>query len=138
MASVKPLRCCETWNRGCEDVYAAVCGSSGKEDAAGMQRYVRGVSDVTWLHRQQEVHTARGESAVVQHSALPCPMPTLLRWDYQNSPFVATLNQPNRRVRTRTHGGVGGAEPRGSPLSRCVPGMFDNLGVKVPCTTWWR
>src|SRR5260370_34080642 len=26
----------------------------------------------------------------------------------------------NRRVRTRTHGGVGGAEPRGSPLSRSV------------------
>ena len=24
----------------------------------------------------------------------------------------------NRRVRTRTHGGVGGEEPRGSPLSR--------------------
>jgi hypothetical protein len=29
-----------------------------------------------------------------------------------------SLNQPNRRVRTRTHGGVGGEEPRGSPLSR--------------------
>ena len=27
-------------------------------------------------------------------------------------------NFSNRRVRTRTHGGVGGAEPRGSPLSR--------------------
>ena len=27
-------------------------------------------------------------------------------------------NQPNRRVRTRTHGGVGGEGPRGSPLSR--------------------
>ena len=28
------------------------------------------------------------------------------------------LTPSNRRVRTRTHGGVGGAEPRGSPLSR--------------------
>src|SRR3990170_5492081 len=28
------------------------------------------------------------------------------------------LNLPNRRVRTRTHGGVGGVEPRGLPLSR--------------------
>ena len=27
-------------------------------------------------------------------------------------------NQPNRRVRTRMHGGVGGEGPRGSPLSR--------------------
>src|ERR1035437_11133348 len=25
------------------------------------------------------------------------------------------LNPPNRRVRTRTHGGVGGEEPRGGP-----------------------
>jgi len=29
-------------------------------------------------------------------------------------------NFSNRRVRTRTHGGVGGAEPRGSPLSRSL------------------
>ena len=28
------------------------------------------------------------------------------------------LTPSNRRVRTRTHGGVGGEEPRGSPLSR--------------------
>src|SRR6267154_5519223 len=39
-------------------------------------------------------------------------------------------NFSNRRVRTRTHGGVGGAEPRGSPLSRSVahlrhPAMSD-------------
>jgi uncharacterized membrane protein len=27
-------------------------------------------------------------------------------------------NPSNRRIRTRTYGGVGGAEPRGSPLSR--------------------
>ena len=27
-------------------------------------------------------------------------------------------NPPNRRIRTRTYGGVGGAEPQGSPLSR--------------------
>ena len=30
------------------------------------------------------------------------------------------INPSNRRVRTRTHGGVGGAEPQGSPLSRLV------------------
>src|SRR6266853_5889761 len=29
-------------------------------------------------------------------------------------------NFSNRRIRTRTYGGVGGAEPRGSPLSRSV------------------
>jgi hypothetical protein len=31
---------------------------------------------------------------------------------------IVPLNSPNRRIRTRTCGGVGGAEPRGSPLSR--------------------
>jgi hypothetical protein len=30
------------------------------------------------------------------------------------------LNPPNRRIRTRTYGGVGGEEPRGSPLSRSI------------------
>ncbi len=30
-------------------------------------------------------------------------------------------NPSNRRIRTRTYGGVGGAEPRGSPLSRFRP-----------------
>ena len=46
-----------------------------------------------------------------------------------------SLNPPNRRIRTRTYGGVGGEKPRGSPLSRCVPSMFDSSGVKVPFTT---
>ena len=34
------------------------------------------------------------------------------------SPQPCRLTPSNRRVRTRTHGGVGGAEPQGSPLSR--------------------
>src|SRR5215211_7697407 len=33
-----------------------------------------------------------------------------------------TPHPPNRRIRTRMSGGVGGAEPRGSPLSRFLPG----------------
>src|SRR5690242_17322680 len=32
---------------------------------------------------------------------------------------------------TRTYGGVGGAESRDSPLSRCVPSMNDSLEVEV-------
>src|SRR5208337_981463 len=34
------------------------------------------------------------------------------------SPTLKPHNQPNRRIRTRTYGGVGGEEPQGSPLSR--------------------
>jgi len=33
-------------------------------------------------------------------------------------PVLPTHNRPNRRVRTRTHGGVGGVGPQGPPLSR--------------------
>src|SRR5271154_3747793 len=33
-------------------------------------------------------------------------------------------NFSNRRIRTRTYGGVGGAEPRGSPLSRSLTRMY--------------
>ncbi len=40
-------------------------------------------------------------------------------------------NQPNRRVRTRTHGGVGGEGPRGSPLSRCAPSMTPGEAGRV-------
>ena len=36
---------------------------------------------------------------------------------------------------TRMPGGVGGVAPRGVPLSRCVPSMFDSLGVEVPYPT---
>jgi|HubBroStandDraft_6_1064221.scaffolds.fasta_scaffold45391_2 hypothetical protein len=31
---------------------------------------------------------------------------------------LGVLNPPNRRIRSRTYGGVGGAESRDSPLSR--------------------
>ena len=54
------------------------------------------------------------------------------------------LNPSNRRVRTRMHGGVGGAGPRGSPLSRlcaehdreayfdtCAPQMYDDVIAPV-------
>ena len=34
------------------------------------------------------------------------------------SPFVDPYKQPNRRIRTRTSGGVGGAQSRDCPLSR--------------------
>jgi hypothetical protein len=66
-----------------------------------MQRYAHGVSDATWLHRQQKVHTARGESAAVQHSAMPCLTPTLPHWDYQNSSLQQRLTD-----RTAVYGPV--------------------------------
>ena len=39
-------------------------------------------------------------------------------------------NPPNRRIRTRTSGGVGGEEPRGSPLSRLTIECYSSLRAK--------
>ena len=52
-----------------------------------------------------------------------------------------TLNQPNRRVRTRTHGGVTGKAREGSPMS-----ILDRKSWEVPAdgkdragsSTRWR
>ena len=42
------------------------------------------------------------------------------------------LNPPNRRIRTRMYGGVGGEEPRGSPLSRFAPITIVGSELKAP------
>ena len=39
-------------------------------------------------------------------------------------------------MRTRMYGGVGGEEPRGFPLSRCVPSMFDSSNA-MNHSTWF-
>ena len=49
-----------------------------------------------------------------------CPMPS------------GRLNPSNRRVRTRMHGGVGGVEPRGSPLSRLISTLRGISAVLLP------
>jgi hypothetical protein len=38
------------------------------------------------------------------------------------SPFHNLINPPNRRMRTRMSGGVGGGKPRSFPLSRLMDG----------------
>jgi hypothetical protein len=41
-------------------------------------------------------------------------------------------NPANRRIRTRMSGGVGGEEPRGSPLSRLrVPELTRGAGIQL-------
>ena len=43
----------------------------------------------------------------------------------------------NRRVRTRTHGGVGGEEPRGSPLSRLRYGPAGDSAPRLRLKASW-
>ena len=67
--------------------------------------------------------------------AVRSQMPTSTRWDCPGCLLGSTLNQPKRLVRIRTHGGVGGREPRGSPLSRS---SFMLRGQAPNSTTWLR
>ena len=55
-----------------------------------------------------------------------------LSWSPPNLHACAGLTRSNRRVRTRTHGGVGGAEPKGSPLSRSLA-LFRRNRPSCPC-----
>jgi hypothetical protein len=52
--------------------------------------------------------------------------------DHELQRAVAPLKLPNRRVRTRTHGGVGGAASQEAPLSRFAAAVqnsgFDHVG----------
>src|SRR5262249_36504378 len=57
------------------------------------------------------VRSPRGPTGAAQRG-LRLGRPSSLGW------FLERLIGSNRRVRTRTHGGVGGVEPQGSPLSR--------------------
>ena len=45
--------------------------------------------------------------------------------------LMGLLNQPNRRVRTRTHGGVTGKAREGLPMSMCA-GHVQQLGGESP------
>ena len=64
-----------------------------------------------------------GGSRTAPRSPLLCQTPSSVRSAWLPSRHQDPHNPPNRRIRTRTSGGVGGAEPRGSPLSR-LPKTF--------------
>jgi hypothetical protein len=85
--------------------------------------------------RRAGVNAAHGASVTPAQCNKPSRTRTSPRWGSRASQASGTAhNHPNRRVRTRTHGGVGGGEPRGPPLSRCVPGMPVIMEVRVLCT----
>src|SRR5471030_149680 len=60
-----------------------------------------------------------------QHRAVKSLLP--IAWTSIGWPGRVT--NPNRRVRTRTHGGVGGVGPRGLPLSRLSACRCDEQSV---------
>src|ERR1035437_6826666 len=93
---------------------------------------------------------ARGGSAIAPLPKLPCQTASSDHSASVPSQIPLPHNPVNRRIRTRTYGGVGGEEPQGFPLSRfCPDGMrlcrravaapmrFRGLGLaKYPADVW--
>jgi hypothetical protein len=75
-------------------------------------------------------HMAPGGSATALRWPSRCPMPSSARSASQPWRPNMLLNLPNRRIRTRIYGGVGGAEPRGSPLSRFALGSMRGIASR--------
>src|ERR1700680_2799948 len=72
----------------------------------------------------------RGEKGEVRTAAQKGPKP-LRGTPLSDSPArretPTALNLSNRRIRTRTYGGVGGEESRDSPLSRSGPSFIGDV-----------
>jgi hypothetical protein len=62
-------------------------------------------------------------------AAIRCAFPNL--GGHPSCGIRCPLNPPNRSIRTRMYGGVGGEEPRGSPLSRFAPRKSRKPGGKT-------
>ena len=92
------------------------------------QRCALAVSTRPWRPKPSAAHTAPGGSATAPPLPSPCPMLSSAGSASPPSRPLMPLNPPNRRVRARTHGGVGGAELQSSPLSRLNPRSLTSWG----------
>ena len=75
--------------------------------------------------KQLVARMARGGSVTRPLSVSPCPMLTSLRSVFPR--WSVSLNSPNRRVRTRMHGGVTGKAGDSLPMSISVPTLYQPL-----------
>jgi hypothetical protein len=97
--------------------YGQLFGASGKH---------HGVVERPWLRCESQGSCATRPVAALalglSHGAKPfasgSPMPTSNRTAFHVCLERVSATSRTGRIRTRTYGGVGGAEPRGSPLSR--------------------
>jgi hypothetical protein len=93
-------------------------GNSGSMDALALPSCDAAASAGIWQQRLPEAPMALGGSQSVPRSTSPCRPASSDHSDYVPSQIPLPHNPANRRIRTRTSGGVGGEEPQGSPLSR--------------------
>src|ERR1700676_2712204 len=122
-ASAKLRRCCARLTSGSGDGCAPSPGSNGGVDALASPNCDTAASAGTWRHKPPVAHMALGGWQRAPRSTWPCQSSSSGHSVWLPS-RPRPLNPSNRRIRTRTSGGVGGAEPRGSPLSRLSAGMI--------------
>ena len=72
----------------------------------------------TWRLKPPVAHVALGGWQRAPRSTWPCQSCSSGHSVWLPSRLHSLHNLPNRRIRTRTSGGVGGAQPQGCPLSR--------------------
>ncbi|TWI32982.1 hypothetical protein IQ26_04190, partial [Mesorhizobium tianshanense] len=111
-------RCCAASTSGSGEGFDPLHGSNGSAGAPALRSCVAGASGTSWRHKPPAARMVPGASATAQRSPLPCRTLSSQASASLSSPLPMPHNQPNRLVRARTQGGVGGEEPQGSPLSR--------------------
>src|SRR5262249_39770082 len=93
-------------------------GSNGSADPLASPSCDAAASAGTWRPKPPAVHMALGGSRRAPRLPLLCQMPSSVHLAWPPSRHRDMHNLPNRRIRIRMYGGVGGEESRDSPLSR--------------------
>src|SRR6516225_2171550 len=102
-------------------------GSNGSADGLALPSCDAAASAGTWRHKLPAARMAPGGSRTALRLTLLYPLAPCGPLAWLASRCRGLLNPPNRRIRTRTSGGVGGEESRDSPLSRST-----DEGTRVP------
>src|SRR5438132_282994 len=93
-------------------------GSNGSSDGLALLSCDAAASAGTWRHKLPAARMAPGGSRTALRLTSLYPLAPWGPLAWLPSRCRGLLNPPNRRIRTRTSGGVGGEESRDSPLSR--------------------
>jgi len=106
-ASAKPRRYCADLTSGSGGGCAPSPGSNGSVDGLALPSCDAAASAGTWRHKPPAAHMALGGSRTARRSPLPCQLRSSAHSAWLPSRHGGPHNLPNRRIRTRTYGGVG-------------------------------
>src|SRR5262249_55346424 len=111
-------------------------GSNGSTDGLALPSCDAAASAGTWRHKLPAARMAPGGSRTALRLTLLYPLAPCGPLAWLPSRCRGLLNPPNRRIRTRTSGVVGGEESRDSPVSRLVASV-GGLIIAGKCVHQW-